>query len=251
MATITGIYCIKNATNGKCYVGQSVNIKRRWAAHKRLKGLGRSAIVFAIEKYGIESFKFITLEECSRCELNSREVHWIREMNTLTPNGYNLNSGGDAPTFVSELTKGRQSKAQQGKVHPREVVEKRRQAVLGQKRSEETRHRLSVAMKACGHKPPAFAIEKARVVNTGRPSRKKGIPLSEETKAKLSASKTGVLLPRKSIKLLRSDGVIFDSVKQAANAIMAHRATIHKHLSGRLKTVHGYTFSRGGASSQI
>jgi group I intron endonuclease len=251
MANITGIYCIKNTTNGKCYVGQSVDIKRRWAAHKRLKELGRSAIVFVIKKYGVESFNFTVLEECPRCELNNREVHWIREMNTLTPNGYNLNSGGNAPTFVSESTRERLSKAQQGKVHPREVVEKRRQAVLGQKRSEETRHRQSVAMKACGHRPSALDREKARMASIGRPGWNKGIPLSEETKAKISASKTGVLLPRKSIKLLRSDGVIFDSVKQAAGAIMAHKATIHKHLSGRLKTVHGYTFSRGGVSSQI
>jgi hypothetical protein len=171
-------------------------------------------------------------------------------MNTLTPNGYNLNSGGDAPTFVSESTRERLSKAQQGKVHPREVVEKRRQAVLGQKRSEETRHKQSVAMKACGHRPSALDREKARMASIGRPGWNKGIPLSEETKTKISASKTGIPALWRRQTVLRSDGVIFDSIQLAADAIMAHKATIHKHLSGRLKTVHGYTFSRGGVSLQ-
>lgn len=36
-----------------------------------------------------------------------------------------------------------------------------------------------------------------------------------------------------------------------AEAIGAYRATILKHLSGKLKTVHGYTFIRGGVSSQL
>ena len=31
---ICGIYKITNQTNGKCYIGQSVNIKRRWRSHK-------------------------------------------------------------------------------------------------------------------------------------------------------------------------------------------------------------------------
>lgn len=37
---------------------------------------------------------------------------------------------------------------------------------------------------------------------------------------------------------------------KTANSIGAHRTTILKHLAGKLKTVHGYTFIRGGVSSQ-
>jgi len=47
------------------------------------------------------------------------------------------------------------------------------------------------------------------------------------------------------------DPIPLDSIQLAADAIMAHRATIYRHLPGILKTVHGYTLSRGGAPSQI
>lgn len=30
---ICGIYKIANKVNGKCYIGQSINIKRRWREH--------------------------------------------------------------------------------------------------------------------------------------------------------------------------------------------------------------------------
>ena len=32
-----GIYKIENLINGKVYIGQSVDIKERWASHKRIK----------------------------------------------------------------------------------------------------------------------------------------------------------------------------------------------------------------------
>ena len=31
---ICGIYKIGNKVNGKCYIGQSIDIKRRWRQHK-------------------------------------------------------------------------------------------------------------------------------------------------------------------------------------------------------------------------
>ena len=30
-----GIYKITNNINGKCYIGQSINIKQRWKGHKK------------------------------------------------------------------------------------------------------------------------------------------------------------------------------------------------------------------------
>ena len=65
----TGIYKITNLINNNAYIGLSINIEKRWLAHKE-----RSQDVFnkeydkilykAFRKYGIDNFKFEILEEC-------------------------------------------------------------------------------------------------------------------------------------------------------------------------------------------
>lgn len=89
-----GIYKIKNKINGKVYIGQSVNIERRWHSHK-YANCKSSAIYSAIKKYGIENFSFKVIEECSIEELNDKEMYWINFYDSTNSNkGYNLNLGG-------------------------------------------------------------------------------------------------------------------------------------------------------------
>ncbi len=45
-------------------------------------------------KYGVESFKIITLLEAPNESLDKYEIEFISNFNTLSPNGYNLTSGG-------------------------------------------------------------------------------------------------------------------------------------------------------------
>ena len=97
---MTGIYKITNLFNGKSYIGQAVDIKRRWTEHKSHSFLPdhisyNYAIHRAIRKYGIESFSFEVLEECSESTLNEREIFWIVKFNTQQE-GYNMTSGGDS-----------------------------------------------------------------------------------------------------------------------------------------------------------
>ena len=66
----TGIYKITNLINGHIYIGQSINIERRFREHKN----GSELIVDkAIKKYGVENFSFDIIEECSECMLDERE----------------------------------------------------------------------------------------------------------------------------------------------------------------------------------
>lgn len=66
-----GIYKITNQINGKCYIGQSVNIERRWQEHKRFNSREQLAIIHqAFRKYGLENFSFEILEECSQEQLD-------------------------------------------------------------------------------------------------------------------------------------------------------------------------------------
>lgn len=94
-----GIYKITSKTTGKIYVGQSINIKKRFYEHTYKafdkKELGYSSILHqAMRKYGIEDFSLEIIEECSVDQLDERERYWIKELNTLSPNGYNILVGG-------------------------------------------------------------------------------------------------------------------------------------------------------------
>ena len=62
------------------YVGQSVNISNRFIRHKTLlkhnKHYNRH-LQNSHNKYGLEQFEFIVLEECEEHFLDLREQHWI------------------------------------------------------------------------------------------------------------------------------------------------------------------------------
>ena len=83
-----GIYKIQNLVNNKIYIGQSINIDRRFREHcNRCE----QQIDHAIQKYGVDNFTFEVIEECLPEQLNDREDYWIKEFNSLIPNGYNMN----------------------------------------------------------------------------------------------------------------------------------------------------------------
>lgn len=90
-----GIYKIQNKLNQKIYIGQSVNIERRFREHcnpAKAKTSG-SPIDYAINKTGKENFTFEVIEECAQEELNDRETYWIKYYKSY-PKGYNCNYGG-------------------------------------------------------------------------------------------------------------------------------------------------------------
>lgn len=97
--TTTGIYKIENLKNNLVYIGQSVNIKKRWAKHLSTSQNSNdksynNPLYRAIRKYGLENFSFEIIEECSINELNEKEKYWIAYYNSFFK-GYNLTLGGD------------------------------------------------------------------------------------------------------------------------------------------------------------
>lgn len=92
-----GIYSITNIINSKCYVGQSVDISRRFSQHRsnlnKNKHVNRH-LQYAWNKYGENNFKFDVLEICKAEDLNEKEKYWIDYCNSYN-NGYNLDYGGD------------------------------------------------------------------------------------------------------------------------------------------------------------
>lgn len=97
---LCGIYMITNEINGKKYIGQSVDIEKRWESHKYKSAIeSRNYYLYnAIKKYGIENFTFSIVELCDRTELNDKEIYYISKYNTYVYNkdscGYNMTVGG-------------------------------------------------------------------------------------------------------------------------------------------------------------
>lgn len=87
-----GIYKIENLINHKIYIGQSVEIEKRWQKH--LSAKDDFVIHRALHKYGKENFSFQIIEECNLLDLDKKEKYWITYYNSLVPNGYNMIQGG-------------------------------------------------------------------------------------------------------------------------------------------------------------
>lgn len=95
-----GIYKITNKISGKIYIGQSRDIERRIAEHKRhykREDLRKCKPLYkAMWKYGPDNFLFETLEETSIEDLSEREKYYIelyKSNNRFI--GYNVTEGGD------------------------------------------------------------------------------------------------------------------------------------------------------------
>ena len=89
---VRGIYKVTNKINGKVYIGQSVDIGRRWCEHMNAK----DDIYFhkAIQKYGVENFEWEVIEQCKKKDLDEREIYWIEYYDSFNK-GYNCTKGGD------------------------------------------------------------------------------------------------------------------------------------------------------------
>ena len=59
----------------------------------------------AIRKYGVENFIVELIEYCDVTKANEREIYYIKELNSVFPNGYNLTNGGSTFTHSEESKK--------------------------------------------------------------------------------------------------------------------------------------------------
>jgi group I intron endonuclease len=131
------IYLITNTINGKQYIGQTLcTPEKRWREHvyNASGNKQRSAypLYHAIRKYGAAAFCISTLDAAqSQEELNQKEIEYIEAYQTLSREfGYNRHEGGNKPPSHTPESRAKAAKSN-----------------TGQKRTEETKQRMSHAQK--------------------------------------------------------------------------------------------------------
>jgi len=162
------IYLTTNLISGKQYVGQT-NTNNKYY-------LGSGSILQnAIKKYGRKNFKRETLIECSsQEELDKQESFWIQALNTLQPNGYNIELGGNGTGKLSE-----------------QQIEKLKNALTGKSFSEE--HKKKLKDNHVGMLGKTHTIEARKKIGEGALGRKgfKDKKHTEETRKKISKAHIG------------------------------------------------------------
>lgn len=197
------VYVLQNKLNGKVYVGQTVKkVAYRIADHKKsLRPIGR-----AIRKYGFENF---TCHENEVPEpfLDNLEANLICLYDSLCPNGYNFESGGNLLKHHHSSSKEKMSASRKGKKQSQETRLKRSESMKGMPHpwaKGKTNQGIQAARKAwigMHHTNESKAI--MSVLKKGKPAWNKGISLppekhpmfgkhhTEATKKKISEARMG------------------------------------------------------------
>lgn len=226
---MTGIYIITNAINGKRYIGQSVDIQRRFMDHRCVSHETNRHLRYALQKYGKAAFRYEILEECTPESLDERERFWIAELHPE----YNVTDGGqgrgkrlseDAIGILRQ--RGRESWEKKTEAEKAKV---KRENLVGPKRGHPVSERTRTILreKAVGVKQSAETIEKR--------------------KATFAAKKANGYVQtnaghKKPIVCVET-GATFESVKQAAEWLGVHPSNITSVLKGRQATAKGFRFS--------
>lgn len=227
------IYLIKNKINGKQYVGQTVRtLQERWGDHL-CENSGCTALKNAIKKYGKNNFELSILDYASsQSELDDKEQFWINKLNTLSPNGYNLKTGGEHPIFTEE------------------VKEKLRIANTGKILSKQSRLKISVSLKEQwknglrkGH--PVSEKVKYNLVDYVKKhgSWNKGLPTEMQPhygKAKPKEIREKIAKTLSKPVLCVETGVRYSSAKEASAELHIQFSNISRCLHGRCHTAGGY-----------
>lgn len=203
MGKIIGIYKITSPI-GRVYIGQSVDIERRWKRYRRYDSEKQTRLHRSLLKHGVESHIFEILETCEKEELNDKEIYYINFFNSFNNEmGLNLNGGG-GNYKISDETKERMRISRIGRKlsesHKRRITEK----LIGRECSESTRNKIGDSNRGrvftdehkeklrnakLGRKLSDEHIEKIKLANAG-------FRHSDETKLKISLAHTGKILSK-------------------------------------------------------
>lgn len=172
----TKLYVVYMHTSpvNKSYIGQTSNYIYRTKCHATSRQ--NSPFYQAIKKYGFDNFSSTILKvDLTVEEANYWESFFIKQFNTIHPNGYNLTSGGKNYE-VSNLTRTKQSLVTKGRRWSVESKQKHSEARQGEKNNR------------FGSKHSEQTKQQMRTSSIGK---NLGRVLTEEHKAKISKKLKG------------------------------------------------------------
>jgi len=229
MDTQIGIYKI-TSPNNKIYIGQSVDIYKRWNYHKKLYSNDSPKLYYSLKKYGSENHIFEILETCKINELNIKERFWQEFFNSIEI-GLNCvyTKTNDKSGKLSEETKIKISQSQKGKIISEECKIRLRLYNLGKKQSKETvEKRVS---KLRGKNIPEWQklfLSQNRLKNNNPFFGKNHSEISKEKmRNKLKGNKNYLYKPIINIET----GIYYDTLEEASNTINWDKKKLWSHLS--------------------
>lgn len=235
MEKIGYVYLTTNLVNGKQYVGQHLHddfdVKYKGSGHYIKK---------AFDKYGWDNFDCKVICWCAtQTQLNEAEDNYIKLLDTMVPNGYNLKGGGANGRFSDEARKNC-SEAHKGFKHTEESRQKMSEVQKGHITSTETREKIASTLKG-----KEFTNERKKKIsvsllgNTPWNKGKIGI-YTEESLQKMSKAKINNPDISKKVYQYRKDGTF---VREYLSASEAMRITDIGHI---IECCNGKRKSAGG-----
>ena len=246
------VYCILNKITGLRYIGKTKNsFWKRYSNGKWWNNTGNSALREDIEIYGKNAFHVYVLE----CGLSDQDVikmegEYIRGLNTVHPNGYNLtfrDGNGrqkKAPLAIKNILSGKVKKAE----------DLLRQGIVKKRKPKTPEECLAISERTRGDKNPRFGVvmseetkEKIRMKATGRTH-------SLETKLKLKgrigekavAARHVLQIDPLTQEVLKE----FFSIRLAAQALNIRAGNISCACSGFQKTAAGFIWKYKNPSNK-
>ena len=147
----SGIYYTKCSGNGKIYVGQSMNIERRWSGHLYELRHGKHVNVMlqrSFNKYGEDSFEWNIITRVPSMALDQMEMDWIKFFDCMAPKGFNLMGGGGSLHSHSAISRHKMSKNRKGiKLSPEHCRKLSKAQKNRPPMTEETKRKMSESQK--------------------------------------------------------------------------------------------------------
>lgn len=203
---ISCIYSITNIINDKQYVGQAVVKDKRWKNHRialRCNKHENKHLQSAYNKYGEAAFIYTVLEIISDVSLlDEREQYWMDRLNCVDPKGYNLQpiAGSSRGYKHSIETKMKWSEQRKGKKRSAEFALSVSIRMTGKFVSKETKQKQSLAQTGSTKSDETKAKHAARMKgNSHNKGKKRKVPMSEETRARISEAKKAGYARRKAL----------------------------------------------------